>query len=303
MSEGRREASAVRVGIATRNRASELAKAIESAYAQTYRPLEIEVFDDASTDETTLLRHRYPAATWKRSEDVQGCWRARNLMMLEARETYYASLDDDAWFMAGDELEIAVGVLDRNPEVAAVGFDILSLDRPGPVLRHGVRPAAMFIGCGHVLRLSAVRKLGEYPESPGPYGGEEKDLCLRLLEAGYQVVRMKGLHVWHDKSAQARDAQFQHASGVCNDLVFELRRCPTVILPAVLVWKPMRHLAFAVRHGLLRACCRGIWKFLASFRSAWRGRQPVRLSIYLEFLRLIRDEARFLPPRLPNQLR
>lgn len=303
MSERRGEKSAVRVGIATRNRASELAKAIDSAYAQTYRPLVLEVHDDASTDETFSIRQRYPAATWYRSLATQGCWRARNHMMLKAREAYYASLDDDAWFMTGDELEVAVAFLDQNPEVAAVAFDILSPDRPDPVPRGRIRPAAMFIGCGHVLRLSVVNRLGGYAEAPGPYGGEEKDLCLRLLEAGYQVVRIEGLHVWHNKSSQARDADLQHASGVCNDLVFELRRCPSLVLPAALVWKVIRHLAFAVGRGLLRACWRGIWRFLWSFRTAWRGRQPVRLSIYRKFLRLIRDESYWTSPWSPNPVR
>lgn len=280
--------SAVLVGIATHNRAEELEKAIASALAQSHASIRIAVIDDASNDDTPLLRRRFPQVAWERWSNTLGYLRARNYMMLNAAEDYYASLDDDSRFVSGDELAIAVDVLERNPKVAAVAFDILSPDRPSPKPRGPVRPAATFIGCGHVLRLSAVKQLGGYAEVPGHYGGEEKDLCLRLIDAGYEIVTLDGVHVWHDKSTRARDIEQQHRSGVCNDLVFELRRCPLSLLVPVLTWKISRHLVFALRSSLLRACVFGIAGFIGSFGAAWRGRKPVRLSTYTHFLALIR---------------
>src|SRR5437762_12405020 len=48
--------------------------------------------------------------------------------------------------------------------------------------------------------LSAAREVGLYEANPGSYGVEEKDLCLRLLDAGYKIVKLSGVHVWHDKT-------------------------------------------------------------------------------------------------------
>ena len=82
---------------------------------------------------------------------------ARNKMMLTATEDYYVSLDDDSWFIRGDEIAIAVDYLERHPEAAAVAFDILAPDSPQPVPRGVRHSVGMFIGCGHVLRLSTVK--------------------------------------------------------------------------------------------------------------------------------------------------
>ncbi len=145
---------------------------------------------------------------------------------------------------------------------------------------------ATFIGCGHVLRLDAVRRLGGYASFPGSYGGEEKDLCLRLIDAGHAIVKMPGVHVWHDKSSTARDLVAQHRSGVCNDLTMTLRRTPFLLLPAAMGWKFARHFQFAVRRGLLAPYFAGVGKFIRALRPIWRHRAPVKMATLRRFSRL-----------------
>jgi GT2 family glycosyltransferase len=281
-------ASAV-VGIATHNRVDVLRKAIGTALQQSFVPLRVAVIDDASSDETATLRHEFKAVSWERWEQGQGYVRARNQMMLAAAEDYYVSLDDDSWFIRGDEIAVAVDYLERHPKVAAVAFDILSPDRPQPMSRGARRSVAMFNGCGHVLRLSAVKELGGYAEFPGTYGVEEKDLCLRLIDSGYQIVKFDGVHVWHDKSSLARDISCQHRSGVCNDLTLTLRRVPLAFVIPVLAWKVPSHVAFALRTGLLRPCLKGFRDFVFAAAEVWRGRRPVRLSSMARFRALTRS--------------
>jgi glycosyltransferase involved in cell wall biosynthesis len=286
--------SSVVVGIATHNRADVLRKAIGSALKQSFDPLRIAVIDDASSDETPNLRHEFKSVSWERWEQGRGYVCARNRMMLAAIEDYYVSLDDDAWFIQNDEIAIAVDFLNRHPKVAAVAFDIISPDHPQQAARSARRLVAMFVGCGHVLRLSAVKELGGYTEFPGTYGAEEKDLCLRLIDAGYEIVKLDGVHVWHDKSALARDIPRQHCSGVCNDLTLTLRRVPIVFLLPVLVWKVLSHLAFGVRTGLLHPCLQGFRNFIYAAADVWRTRRPVRLSSMARFHALTRS-AREVP--------
>jgi glycosyltransferase involved in cell wall biosynthesis len=274
------------VGIATHNRAGLLRKAIASALAQSHASLRVSVIDDASSDETPDLRESFGMVSWERWEMVRGHIQVRNHIMLTADEDYYVSLDDDAWFLRGDEIEMAVHYLDRHPKVAAIAFDILSPDRPDAVVRAEPRPVAMFIGCGHVLRLSIVKELGGYSASHGIYGAEEKELCLRLIDAGYDILKFDGLHVWHDKTAQARDLQHQHRSGVCNDLTIVLRRVPLAILIPVLVWKLVSHMTFAFRHRLVWPCLLGIADFVKAAGSSWRGRCPVRIVSLARFRKL-----------------
>jgi glycosyltransferase involved in cell wall biosynthesis len=283
------KAASVIVGIMTHNRAGELRKAITSALQQSYAPLRVAVIDDASSDETPALRDEFKSVLWERCERVQGYVWARNKMMLTATEDYYASLDDDSRFIRGDEIAIAVEFLERHPEVAAVAFDILSPDFPQPVSRSSRHSVATFIGCGHVLRLSAVKQLGGYAEFPGTYGAEEKDFCLRLIDAGYLIVKFDGVHVWHDKTLLARDIPRQHCSGVCNDLALTLRRVPCSVVLPILGWKMSSHIAFAARNGLLRPCLQGFRNFAWAAADVWRTRHPVRLSTLAQYRTLTRS--------------
>ena len=265
-------------------------KAIRSAYSQVYPKIQISVVDDASSDETPSLSEKYRNARWLRWDSVRGYLEARNLLMRTARAEYYLSLDDDAWFMGQDEVAVAVEHLERNPHVAAVAFDILTPDRPYPVARTEARPVSMFIGCGHLLRTSAAREAGFYEPNPGAYGSEERDLCIRLLDKNHEIHLLPGVHVWHDKTQVARDLPAQHRSGVCNDLVFAMRRCPMPMLLVVLPLKVVNHLRFAVGMRLIRPCVSGIGLFLRSCGKVWRSRKPVRAGVFAEFLRRSRQE-------------
>jgi GT2 family glycosyltransferase len=270
---------------------------------QSHRPLRVAVVDDGSTDETPMLQGEFPSVDWERVAHAQGYVRARNRMMLNANEDYYVSLDDDAWFLAGDEIALAVDVLEAKPNVAAVAFDILSPDEPTHGKRGSIAEVPIFIGCGHVLRLSAVKEMGGYCEFPRAYGAEEKDLCLRLIDAGYQTVKLHGVHVWHDKTMIARDLALQHTSGVCNELTFAVRRVPLALLPPVITYKLASHILFAVRYGLIGPCLRGIGAFAATCVDAWRTRHPVRLSSFARYQSLVKSPSPAVIAHFPSNHR
>ncbi len=148
--------ASVLVGIATHNRASILPIAIRSALAQTHRPLRVAVIDDGSTDSTPELRDEFTSVSWQRWDRAQGYVRARNHMMLSATEKYYVSLDDDAWFIEGDEIANAISFMESRASVAVVAFDILHKYRSEKRVRSVDQRSRTFIGCGHVLRLSLL---------------------------------------------------------------------------------------------------------------------------------------------------
>lgn len=275
----------VLIGITTHNRASLLEKAIQSALAQDYADKEVAVFDDASTDETPELQARFPQVRWHRVEESQGYLPARNQLMSETDAEFYFSLDDDAWFIHGDEISKGVELLRARPEVAALAYDILSPDRPTPTERAEPYATHMYIGCGHLLRLRAAREVGYYTPNPGFYGGEEKDLCVRLLDRGYEILLTPGLHVWHDKAMLARDLPAQHRSGVCNDFVFAFRRCPYPMVLWLIPGKIFSHFKFAVRHGFVQPCAEGMLLFFRSIGKLRPTRQPVSPLAFREFLK------------------
>lgn len=280
----------VLVGIVTRDRADILPKALDSALAQAVPALKVAVIDDGSVDGTPGLAARYPAVSWTHRAVSEGYMSARNELMARDGFDFFVSLDDDAWFLRDDEIATALRYLNDHPAVAAVAFDILAPDQPEPRAVGTPEPVSMFIGCGHVLRLSAVRQVGAYEAVPGSYGGEEKDLCLRLMDAGCSVVRLPGVHVWHDKSPVARIIPQQHRSGVCNDLVMTLRRTPLVVLPAALLSKLFRHLVFSWRNGLMGSCLAGFGLFIQTLPDMLKSRRPVRMKTIREYVKLSRRQ-------------
>ena len=281
---GTRGFGEVLVGIVTRNRCQLLPKAIESSLSQGYQQLRVAVLDDGSDDDTPQLRSKYPAVHWIRWEQSSGYLEARNYLMRNSDADFYLSLDDDAWFLNGDEIVIAAQYMEMNPKVAAVAFDILSPDRERATLRSEPRPAHMFIGCGHILRISAVRECGFYVPGPGYYGSEEIDLCIRLLDRNWEIHLLPGVHVWHDKTAIARDIRAQHRSGVCNDLAFAARRCPFPLVLGIMPIKVVSHIRFSVRNHLLKSCLAGFGLFLSHAIDVLKSREPVRASTFIKFI-------------------
>ena len=109
----------VLIGITTRNRQHILPKAIESALRQNYVPKEIAVIDDASDKDQGSLARRYSDVRWIFNSTPCGYRRNRNRLMQETDAEFFVSLDDDAWFMGQDEIEIAVREIQQRPEAAA----------------------------------------------------------------------------------------------------------------------------------------------------------------------------------------
>jgi len=281
----------VLIGITSKNRIAILPKAIISAASQRYTDKVVSVFDDASIDGTQSLVNQFPNVLWTLSRETKGYLYARNFFLKTPGIDYYCSLDDDSWFLQDDGLENAINYLNAHPDVAVIALDILSPDN-NPVSRPSeIIPLEtnMFIGCGHVLRVNVVNQVGAYAPNPGYYGGEEKDLCIRLIDAGYKIVKLQGVYVWHDKTMVARNQRLQHRSGVCNDLVFTWRRTPLVYLFPALCVKCYKHIYFSATYTkgfLFKFGILGLFDFFRYLVTFKIKREPVSVrgfSLYRKY--------------------
>jgi GT2 family glycosyltransferase len=121
-------------------------------------------------------------------------------------------MDDDAALFCGDAIERAVQVIETDPRAGAIAF--AQCDRGGVRWDERMQPARAreacyvpaFIGFGHLLRREAFIAIGGYRESFEFYG-EEKDFCLRLIEAGYRTVYLPDALVIHEPDQAGRSRQ------------------------------------------------------------------------------------------------
>ena len=123
----------ISVVIPTYNRASLITDALESVYAQNYRPIELIVVDDGSTDETKTVVKQWKATHTNDNFEVQfirqqnqGGNPARNNGIEHACGKYIAFLDsDDAWHP--EKLTKQLSCFD-DPEVGGVYCGVQHMD-------------------------------------------------------------------------------------------------------------------------------------------------------------------------------
>ncbi|MCF7958378.1 MAG: glycosyltransferase family 2 protein [Phycisphaerae bacterium] len=114
----------ISVIIPTYNAAGYIGRAIDSVLAQTYRPDEVIVVDDGSTDNTAEVIQSYGASVRYIYQNNAGPGAARNRGIKAAAGRWLAFLDsDDAWL--AHKLQCQVDLLKRNPELMWVGANFI----------------------------------------------------------------------------------------------------------------------------------------------------------------------------------
>jgi glycosyltransferase involved in cell wall biosynthesis len=110
------------------NRESSIERAVRSVLAQTYRPLELIVVDDGSTDGTRDLLRTLGSDIRVVTQPHAGAYVARNFGVRHARGEFIAFADsDDAWL---PHLLAAEVPLMKRPEVGLVFGDAIHVTSP-----------------------------------------------------------------------------------------------------------------------------------------------------------------------------
>ena len=236
----------VSVVILTWNSVGSIKSCLDSLLQGTLVPDEIIVVDNGSTDQTrAVLAEQFPAVRVMANVHNRGVARARNQGLAVARGAYLLVLDDDT-VVWPDALARLVSVLDTNPTVAVCGPQLLnsacqpvSLDRSFPTLLHkvkrwgetsppnefsfgngtsgGLQEVNSVIGACQLIRRAALDEVGLY-DAHIFYGPEDIDFCLRLHQAGWQVVCEPAARVIHAEQRIARSVWSaigrKHAAGL-----------------------------------------------------------------------------------------
>jgi glycosyltransferase involved in cell wall biosynthesis len=142
----------VSVVITNYNTGRYLPETLDSALAQTHRPIEVIVVDDGSTDDTVIRIEPYLDRIRFFQRSHGGLAAARNQGIAAARGDYVALLDaDDLWLP--EKLSVQVEIAKRSPASGMVACDGLEFGAPTsrPYLLSG--PAASALrrtGCSEV---------------------------------------------------------------------------------------------------------------------------------------------------------
>jgi glycosyltransferase involved in cell wall biosynthesis len=183
-----REAPLVSIVIPCYNQGDFIAQAIDSALSQTYRPIEVIVVDDGSTDSTGANACRYPAVCYL-VQPNQGVSAARNRGLEASHGEFLVFLDADDRLLP-HAVENGMAELGRRPDAAfAAGqFVLLENDERDPLFQSRYVTSehyrqlliSNFIWCTAAVlyRRRPLVDMGGF--HPSPPVSEDRDLYLRI---------------------------------------------------------------------------------------------------------------------------
>ncbi|MFV8334128.1 glycosyltransferase family 2 protein [Flavobacterium sp. GSP14] len=163
--------------IATKNRIKNLTSTLKNIEHLLNRDeVECSVFDDGSTDGTTVfIKENYPKIRFLRNEISKGLIFSRNLLLATTTAQYAISLDDDAHFLTENPLDAIQNYFQNNPNCGVLGFRIFWGVTEPAITCTNQMPSRVkgYVGCGHVWKMDAWRKIPNYPEWFVFYGEED----------------------------------------------------------------------------------------------------------------------------------
>jgi glycosyltransferase involved in cell wall biosynthesis len=124
----------------TRNRASFISKAIESAQKQSFLNWEMIVLDDDSNDNTGAILENYMSKDnrikYYKNSTALGISKNRNLGLSKANGKYIAVLDSDDEWIDNNKLQKQFDFLENNPDYVLIGSNIKIVNEKGNFIKN-----------------------------------------------------------------------------------------------------------------------------------------------------------------------
>ena len=298
----------ITVGIASRDRAESLVRCINSLAMIGDVVAEVIVADDGSTlPLEPLVRGRIGGArhtvTFIRHPLSRGLAASRNELVERATTPLVLLLDDDTALLSPAAVADAIRTIANDPQIFAMAFAQANADGEG--WPSGAQPAAVdypclvptYIGFAHLVRRAVFLALGGY-RAQLLINGEEGELCLRALDAGWSVVFLPEARIAHLIDPAGRDLRRYLHLIVRNGCLMSIYNDP---FPLMCVRTTMRLLSyFRMRRGwgvsdpwgfftVLRWLGGGLWEAL-------RLRHAVRWSTIRRWRELTRTAPAYRAP-------
>jgi glycosyltransferase involved in cell wall biosynthesis len=201
-------------------------EALESVFSQTYRPIEVIVVNDGSTDNSEKILDEYAGRIRYFRQENAGPSAARNLGIEKARGEWVAFQDADDLWDAG-KLEVQLSAVQGDE--AIVHCDMRDIDEFGHVLRPScmknrqwaiLGPTTledMLVGCGILMSTAVVKRaslqaVGGFDRT-NRCGCEDFQLWLYLAASGYKfryVDKAMASYRQHDGSFSTDGQRMWH---------------------------------------------------------------------------------------------
>lgn len=287
--------------LGTLNRKEVIRETLQKLYEQTYRPIEIVVVDNHSSDGTAeMIEQDFPEVKLIRLTRNHGHVASRNIACVNTRGKYVVCLDDDA-FPGKDAITRMVAEFQKDDILGLIVFDIYLhdpyigyYDTEDHIPREQqVVEKYNWSGCGGAYRREIVEKLGFWEE----WGIEspcESSIGAKAMLMGYTGKQFSDIYIFHHWSQVGDPATFRvyhlaNKIGCRSYVLFIIKYFPA----DARMLKSLLEIAWISIFNLLET---GSFSLLRGFLSAWtkvpyilRERMPLtwqqakRLSLSFNF--------------------
>jgi GT2 family glycosyltransferase len=264
------------------NRIAELRALLYSCLKQTV-PVEIIVVDDAANDEIQrMVLEEFAGVRYYRLGKAKGPAFQRNRGIELANNEIVFPVDDDSLFVSRKTVEQTLAEF-NHARIGAVGIPYININQDQRVLQSSPCDGAIhvthsFVGAAHAVRRDVFLHLGGFREHFF-YMGEESDLCLRMLSAGY-VTRLGNADPIHHVESPRRNMSRASFSGRRNDIRFAWHNVPLPEFPLHLAGTTFNGFKAAFTQGWFRSMVSGTAAGYADLFRRWHERQPVPRDTY-----------------------
>jgi len=230
-----------------------LKEALDSAFAQTYKNIEVVFWDNLSSDSSIEIAKQYPIRFFSNTRPLP-LGESRNLAIEHAQGKYIAFLDcDDIWLPT--KLEKQVSLLESNPELALVYSDCYHINAGGEILLQSFKASPPHMGCifndlfahNFIPMVTAVVRKDMMPKfSYGFDIAEEYDVWLKMAadyKFDYVNEPLAKYRVYPENTSNTRREQKVHEEHIIIDYwltrrpwLKHLAKRKRVMLSAELAW-------------------------------------------------------------------
>jgi GT2 family glycosyltransferase len=295
----------------TYNRQERLRNLLGALREQDYRPFEVILVDNASTDGTVaLVTAEFPEVCIIRSQENYGNF-SYNLGVEAAQGDYLLMIDDDGLPAATDWISQVVDRFEANPNLGVIACTIrmpdtgrIAMDSPqfipdgDPICGYS---AVAYNGTGAGLRAAAVKLV--MPIYPNRHFRSwiELYLCTNLLRTGWEVRCFPEIEVWHCRPSLSSNPPAAYF-GLRNYPWYVIKFYPGPLIPGELLHYLGSRFKLALQGQIpLRVLLRALRDCISDLPEALRSRTPIdkRLAARLRAVRQLGNWHKIAPEIIP----
>lgn len=210
--------STVSIVILTMNRSLHMQNVLKNIAQQSYLPSEIIIVDNNSElkeqKNNEKLAKKYNAEYFLMNKNL-GVSGGRNYGLKRANGDIIIEIDDDAEFVSRTSIEKVVEYFQEDRLIGVLAFSIYKnknfnvrreefpFFQKKKNITNELTPCGWFIGAGHAFKKDIFNKVNYYNDF-FPYGQEEIDFSIRVIDAGYKILFAKNIKIFHFKTDDAR---------------------------------------------------------------------------------------------------